>query len=128
MTTCSISDTHPVHPLFLAIYVLMQLLMLSYAMYIGYKTRNINTSFAEGRYITISIVNQFQLVIVGLIAFSFVSRERYDTNTVVLVSSCILCFGNLSTLALLFVPKFIAMRKINQSKESSNANSYKLLE
>jgi trehalose/maltose transport system substrate-binding protein len=133
-TTCSISDTHPLDSLFLAIYALMQLLMLSYAIYIGYKTRDINTSFAEGRYITISIVNQFQLVIVGLVAFGVVSREQYNTNTVVLVSSCILCFGNLSTLVLLFVPKFIAMRKIDQSKTSTKAakrddlNSYLLLE
>eukprot|EP00505_MAST-04D_sp_SCG-Rhode-Island_P004501 Stramenopile-MAST_4_protein_4501 len=116
--TCAKPGTHPIDASlpFMIIYLVLEFFLLAYSIYIGYKARDISTSFAEGRYIAISIVNQFQLIMVGVAAFGFVS-QTYVPDTVMLVFSCILFFGNLSTLVLMFVPKFIAMRRININKQ-----------
>ena len=119
---CAEPGTHSIDTSlpFMIIYLALEFFLLAYSTYIGYKARNISTSFAEGRYIAISIMNQFQLIMVGVAAFGFVSKA-YVPDTVMLVFSCILFFGNLSTLVLLFVPKFIAMRRISIKKQSKDS-------
>jgi len=119
---CAEPGPHPVDSTttlpFMIIYLVLEFFLLAYSIYVGYKARNISTSFAEGRYIAISIVNQLQLTMVGVAAFGFVS-QAFVPDIVMLVFSCILFFGNLSTLVLLFVPKFIAKRRMMLNKQNS---------
>ena len=57
-------------------YIVLQIVLLLYSIYIGYKTRNINTDFAEGKFIAMSIINQFQLILVGIASFWFLRNSK----------------------------------------------------
>ena len=101
-------------------YVCFQFLFLGYSIHIGYKTRNIATDFAEGKYISIAIFNQLQLTLVAIAAFGFL-RNEFDVDHIakMVVTFLLLC-SNLGTLGLIFIPKLLAFRAHNQKKRNRN--------
>ena len=78
------------------------LLFLLYSLYIAIKTRKIKTSYNEGKFILISLVNQTQLIFVFIAVVNSVNATEY-----VAAVSCIIGFSNLSTLSFIFLPKLL---------------------
>ena len=74
------------------------------------KTRNIKTSFNEGKFILISLINQSQLIMIIIIAVlgqvSDHNSPQHATTYTAFVC-CALGLSNMSTLCLIFVPKLI---------------------
>ena len=91
------------------IYLAIILSFLCYSLYIAIKTRSIKTSYNEGKFILISLVNQSQLILVFVALSGQVddaSSPQYSATYTTL-----LCFivgiSNLSTLCFIFAPKLI---------------------
>ena len=114
---------------FISSYIVLQMILLLYSIYIGYKTRNIDTDFAEGKFIMMSIINQFQLGLVGIASFGFLRNSINDPNAVTMVIICVLGFGNFATLGLIFIPKVLAYlipsvaRKLSSTPEYTNSSN-----
>jgi trehalose/maltose transport system substrate-binding protein len=86
----------------------LMIIFLLYSMYISIKTREIKTSYNEGKFILISLVNQFQLSIVGAAIVTKLSEvQSGDPTYFALAIICIISFSNLSTILLIFLPKLI---------------------
>ena len=74
------------------------------------KTRNIKTSYNEGKFILISLVNQSQLIMIFVAVMGQVDASSSPQNSA--TYKAIVCFivgtSNLSTLCFIFAPKLIA--------------------
>ena len=91
------------------IYLVIILSFLCYSLYIAVKTRKIKTSFNEGKYILISLVNQSQLIMIFVAVTGQVDDASSPQNSATF--KAIVCFvvgiSNLSTLCFIFAPKVI---------------------
>ena len=82
---------------------------LCYSLYIAVKTRNIKTSYNEGKFILISLVNQSQLIMIFVAVMGQVGDSSSPQNSA--TYKAFVCFivgiSNLSTLCFIFAPKLI---------------------
>ncbi len=108
-TSCSTLKTEP--ELAIVLHLILMLLFLLYSLYIAIKTRKIKTSYNEGKFILISLVNQTQLIFVFIAVVNSVNATVY-----VAAVSCIIGFSNLSTLTFIFVPKLIVYYAPHRAK------------
>lgn len=89
-----------------AIYALLfafHLLFYVYGFKLIAKTRNLSSDFQEGKYITISVVSQFQLYLLGIPVVIAVGSD--DPGLRYLVVSLIVLFSNSILMVLIFAPK-----------------------
>ena len=84
-------------------------LFLCYSLHIALKTRNIKTSFNEGKFILISLINQSQLIMIIIAVLGQVSDHNSPQHAATYTAfvCCALGLSNMSTLCLIFVPKLI---------------------
>lgn len=81
---------------------------LAYALNLAYKTRNIPTDFAEGKYIAFSAGYLLQLLMLGVPILVIASDNK---NAYFAVLSLILFLTSFGTSLLIFVPKLAATKK-----------------
>ena len=93
------------------------ILFLTYGIWLGFKTRNIATSYNEGKFILISLVNHLQLIVVFIAIVNSVNINRHP-SAYVLIISCVIGFSNLCTLAFIFGPKVFVFLLPEKAKKS----------
>ena len=83
---------------------------LCYSLYIAVKTRSIKTSYNEGKFILISLVNQSQLIMIFVAVVGQVDDASSAQSAA--TYNALICFivgiSNLSILCFIFAPKLIA--------------------
>ncbi len=125
---------------FLALLATFQLILLIWGCVLCYQCRNVNTAFAEGKYVTVAMFCYLQVLGLALPVLIIVS----DNPTArMFVLAGVLFVNNLSVLLVIFVPKIIAaqqhietsellskatnngnQRSSNNSAQNDNATSY----
>lgn len=78
--------------------------LLLYAIWLCYITRSISSDFNESRWITASVISIFQILILATPVMVIV-RDYPSANYCVTV--CVLFLMSMSTMCLIFVPKFV---------------------
>ena len=82
---------------------------LCYSLYIAVKTRSIKTSYNEGKFILISLVNQSQLIMIFVAVVGQVDDASSAQSSA--TYNALVCFivgiSNLSILCFIFAPKLI---------------------
>ena len=82
---------------------------LCYSLYIAVKTRSIKTSYNEGKFILISLVNQSQLIMIFVAVVGQVDDASSAQSAA--TYNALICFivgiSNLSILCFIFAPKLI---------------------
>ena len=97
-------------------------LFLCYSLHIALKTRNIKTSFNEGKFILISLINQSQLIMIIIAVLGQVSDHNSPQHAATYTAfvCCALGLSNMSTLCLIFVPKLIVYYDPKLGEKSFN--------
>lgn len=94
------NDKALIYLLYLAFYIVFY----SYSLKLVYQVRNLPTDFQEGRWISVSILAQLQLFILGIAVVIAVGNK--DPSVTYLVLSLLVVLSNLMLLILIFGPKF----------------------
>ena len=109
---------------FLALLAAFQLILLIWGCVLCYQCRNVNTAFAEGKYVTVAMFCYLQVLGLALPVLIIVS----DNPTArMFVLAGVLFVNNLSVLLVIFVPKIIAAQQHIEtsellSKATNNSN------
>ena len=85
-------------------------LALIIALFEAYRARKIDTRYSEAKYIALAVLSIFQVTFIG-IPLMFITRD--DTTAYFFVSICIVFVTSMSTLLLIFAPKFYYVRTEN---------------
>lgn len=96
---CSPKNTYAIF-ICLAVFIALQYL---YGTYLGIKCRNIATDFQEGTYLSVSVLSQAQVGVLGIAVV--IAIEENQTSVRVLVISMLVLLVNVVLVALLFFPK-----------------------
>jgi ABC-type branched-subunit amino acid transport system substrate-binding protein len=108
---------------FLALLAVFQLILLIWGCVLCYQCRNVNTAFAEGKYVTVAMFCYLQVLGLALPVLIIVSD---NPSARMFVLAGVLFVNNLSVLLVIFVPKIIAAREhIETSELLSKATSDK---
>ena len=97
-------------------------IFLCYSLHIALKTRNIKTSYNEGKFILISLINQSQLIMIFIAVLGQVgnSTSSQQAATYTAFVCCALGLSNMSTLCLIFVPKLVVYYDPKLGEKSFN--------
>jgi len=91
---------------FLILIFSAQLIFLLGGNYLGYLSRNLNTSFSEGKYVTIALVAKLQVLAIGLPVTVMVAEDPIST---MFIRSAILFLNTFTVQAFIFGPKIAAL-------------------
>jgi len=77
-------------------------------MYMCYKVRNLPSIMAEGKWVFTGFYSQLQVFVTAVPVLVMVKDDYYSFT---ILKSLVICVGDLTTLAMVFVPKMLLVRK-----------------
>lgn len=102
-------------------------ILLLFGLFLAWETRNVKIpALNDSHHIGMAVYNVVIVCIVGTPIVSFVQAKQFDVSFVI-TAACIL-FSTTSTLCIVFVPKFSALRKSKEDDYRLRARTFSSLE
>lgn len=102
--------------------IVFHLLCLLYALVLCFRTKHLNSDYAETSYISLAVICMFQILVVAMPIYAMVEE---DSNIYYFVRASVVFLQNFTVIGLIFFPKMLRVyqgKAVNVTKAQSRAS------